>query len=62
MTGFVDQFLHVARQVAGEAQLVPGDRVNEPEGRCVQRLALEIQPFENLTNLRIRPSIKRIPQ
>ena len=62
MTGFVDQFLHVGRQIAGEAQLVPCDGVYEPEGRCLKRLALEIQPFENLTNLLIWPSIKRIPQ
>ena len=33
MTGFVDQFLHVGRQVAGKAQPVRSDRVDEAEHR-----------------------------
>lgn len=62
MTGFVDKFLHVGRQVAGEAHLVRCDRVNEPEHRRVKRLPLESKLLEKLTNLRVGPSIEWVPQ
>ena len=57
MTGFVDQFLHVRRQIAAEAHLIPCYGVSEPENGGVERLAPEIQVPEQVSDLRIRPSI-----
>ena len=62
MTGFVDQFLHVRRQVAAEAHLVPCYGMYEPEGRRMERLAPEIQPREDFSQPRIGSPVKRIPQ
>ena len=62
MTGFVDQFLHVDRQVAFKAQPVRCDRMDEAQHRRVKRLALEIQPLENVADFAIGPSIEGITQ
>ena len=60
MTGLVDQFRHVGRQVAGEAHLVPCYGVDEPENRRVKRLTAEIQALEDLAQVRTGFPIKRI--
>ena len=60
MSGFVDQFLHVGRQVAGEAQPVRSDRVNEAKYRRVKRLALESQLLQDRSNRRTGTPIERI--
>jgi hypothetical protein len=57
MSGFVDQFPQIARQVAAETQPVACDRVNETKHRGMERLAVEIEPLEYWPDLRVRASI-----
>ena len=60
MTGFVDQFLHVGRQIAGEAQPVRSHRVDEAKHRRMKRLTLETQLLQDKSNRRTGTSIERI--
>ncbi len=61
MTGFIDQFPHVGRQIAAEAQPVVGDRMMESEHRSVERLAAKADPLEHGPELRRCPSIDWVP-
>jgi len=50
MSGFVDQFLHIGRQIAREAHPVRCDRMNEPELCCMKRLPFESQSLQDWSN------------
>jgi hypothetical protein len=60
MTGFVDQFPHVRRHVAGEAQPVAGDRMIETEHCGMERLARKSGALEHRAKLRERSAVQRI--
>ena len=62
MNGFVDQFLHILRQIAFEAQPVACDGMNEAEHSRVQRLASKIEAFQDRPQPRIGASINRVSQ
>ena len=62
MTGFVDQFPHILRDIADEAQPVSRDRVGETEHCGMKGLTCESQPLEKLAKLRIESSINRVSQ
>ena len=62
MSGFVDQFPHVRRQVALEAQSVASDGMNETENRRMERLAVEVEFLKDRPKPCVCASIDRISQ
>ena len=62
MTGFVDQFLHIRRNRALEANFFTGYGMDEAQHRSMQCLAGEAEPLEQRPEVGLGASINRVSQ